>query len=317
MNSNLEANQLAQPNRVSVAWPSFQSKLAVALGNLEEDQFLVLSVKRSERFVQFAAQGSFGMRAETVSNDYLDEPERLDEGQVSTMIEAGWHAPTRSPDDSTPQDDPDGSPNFFTDFPVPVSFEAIAKLTVRTLTDVLRVPHPGFLEYKAFDADGEPIALPELGLKLARSGSQADNQQDLSQLLLATLAETTGIGNLDFDDDGDVGIRSGSALAFVRLLDNPPQVRIFSPILRNVEEPDGVLARLNEFNARETLMRFTFRNGSIFGEAHISAAPFVSAHVAQAIVHFCGVADGMGCLLQREFGGRTSFGESMPSLLKH
>ena len=317
MKSNLEANQLAQPGYVSVAWPPFQSKLAAALGKLEEDQFLILSVKRSDRFVQFAAQGSFGMRVETVSNHYLEEPERLSEGQVSALIVAGWHAPTRSPDGSTPQDDPDGSPNFFTDFPVPVSFDAIANLTVRTLTDVLRVPHPGYLEYRAFDANGETIALPELGLKRARSEPQAESEEGLSQLLLATLKQTTGIGDLDFDDDGDVGIRSGSALALVRLLDNPPHVRIFSPILRNVERTDGVLARLNEVNAGETLMRFTFRNGSIFGEANISAAPFVSAHVAQAFVHFCAVADGMGSLLQNEFGGRTSFGEAMPSLLKH
>lgn len=110
MKSKSAANNLNQSSYLSVAWPPFQRKLAAVLGQLEEDQFLVLSVKRSSgRYVQFAAQGSFGMRMETASNSYLDKPERLDELQMSTLIDAGWHAPTRDPVDSTPENDPDGS----------------------------------------------------------------------------------------------------------------------------------------------------------------------------------------------------------------
>jgi hypothetical protein len=233
------------------------------------------------------------------------------------LTDAGWHAPTRNPAESTPQDDPDGSPNFFMDLSPPVSFLTIANLAVRTFAEILHVPHPGYLEYAAFDADGNAIALPELGLKLARPRSQTDDQKDSSELLLATLREATGISDLSFDADGDVGIRSGSALAYVRLLNNPPQVRIFSPILRDVERSEGVLARLNDINANETLMRFIYRDGIIYGDASISAAPFVSAHVAQALIHFCAIADGMDSALQEEFGGQTAFGESMPSIMKH
>lgn len=200
---------------------------------------------------------------------------------------------------------------------MPVSFEAIADLTVRTLAGILRAPHPGYLEYTAFDADRKAIALPDLGLKRATPVSQADAQKDLSQVLLATLKETTGISDLDFDDDGDIGVRSGSALAYVRLLNNPAQLRIFSPILRDVEKTEGVLARLNDINASETLIRFIFRDGIICGEANISAAPLVSAYVAQAFIHFCAIADAMGGLLQEEFGGRTAFDQAMPSLVKH
>src|SRR3989304_905507 len=152
----------------SVAWPPFAQKLAAVLEKLEEDQFLILSVKRSNRFIQFAAQGSFGMRVETTSNSYLAKPEQLNERQISTLIGTGWHAPTGSPGDSTPEGDPDGSPNFFVEFAAPVSFEAVANLTVRTLAEILRVPHPGALQYEAFDEGGEAIALPELGLKIAK-----------------------------------------------------------------------------------------------------------------------------------------------------
>jgi len=111
---------------LSVAWPPFEQKLAAVLEKLEEDQFLVVSAKRSNLYVQFAAQGAHGMRVETASNSYLEKSEQLNEQQSSALIEAGWHAPTGSPTDY----DPDGSPNFFVDFSAPVPFEAVANLTI-------------------------------------------------------------------------------------------------------------------------------------------------------------------------------------------
>jgi len=307
----------ASTSYLSVAWPPFAQKLAAALEKLEEDQFLILSVKRSNRFVQFAAQGSFGMRVETTSNSYLAKPEQLNERQISTLIDAGWHDPTGTPSESTPEHDPDGSPNFFVEFSAPISFEAVANLTVRTLAEILRVPYPGALQYEAFDEGGNAIALPELGLKIATRAPEADNREDLSQLLLSTLKETTGISDLEYDGDGDIGIRYGRALTFVRLIDDPLYVRIFSPILRDVEESPDIFARLNDFNASVTLMRFFFQNGVIYGIADISVAPFVRAHVVQAFVLFGYIIDGMDNLLQEEFGGRTALVESLPSSMKH
>jgi len=134
------------PHRISVAWPAFVERLAGVLGALEEDQYLVISVKRTNRFVQFAAQGAFGMRAETTSNDYLTGSERLSARQVLALRAAGWHGQTGSPDESTPEKDPDGSPNFFVEFASPVPFMDVAQLTVQTVAEILGVPHPGFLE---------------------------------------------------------------------------------------------------------------------------------------------------------------------------
>jgi S1-C subfamily serine protease len=151
---------------ISEAWPPFALRLAAALEKLKEDQYLILLVKRSNRYVQFAAQGFLGMRIETTSNSYMPEPEQLNERQISTLLDEGWHAPTGSSRDSTPNRDPDGSPNFFVEFAAPVSFEAVSNLAVRTLAEILHIPHPGFLEYEAFDEKGKGIALPELGLRM-------------------------------------------------------------------------------------------------------------------------------------------------------
>ena len=119
--------------KLSVAWPPFEKALASALAKLEEDQFLVISAKRGDRFVQFAGQGSFGMRAETASNGFLPKSEQLDDEQIKALGALGWSSPTGTPETSTPETEPDGSPNFFRDFAQPVRHEAIAELAVRTL----------------------------------------------------------------------------------------------------------------------------------------------------------------------------------------
>lgn len=94
----------ASPRRISVAWPSFAQTLADVLGKLEEDQCLLLQVKRSNHYIQFAAQGAFGMRAETTSNAYLGKKQQLNSKQISRLMEAGWHNPTGSPSEQ-PVDD--------------------------------------------------------------------------------------------------------------------------------------------------------------------------------------------------------------------
>ena len=75
------------------AWPAFERKLAETLGALEEDQYLVVSAKRGWAYVQFAAQGSFGLRAECVGNNYLDEAHALRAGQMALLRRIGWSSP--------------------------------------------------------------------------------------------------------------------------------------------------------------------------------------------------------------------------------
>lgn len=308
------ANKSAPSTNLSVAWSPFTQALTTALGKLQEDQYLILSLKHSHKFVQFAAQGAFGMRAEVVSNGYLPEPEKLNEQQLGNLIDAGWHTPSGSHTEATQAGDPDGSPNYYFDFSAPVSFEAVANLTVRTLTEIFQVPHPGRLQQYAFDdADGAEIELPELGLKVANRTPQGD----VSFLLRETLRKATSIADLEYDADADLCVRWGSALMIVRLIENPLYVRIYSLILREVRESSDLFARLNNLNINETQMRFFYREGAVYGCSDISAVPLISAHVTQAFEHFCVVADNIGTLLQAEFGGRTGFPALLQSTAKH
>ena len=249
--------------RLSAAWAPLARKLAATLGRLEEDQWLVVSVKGANRFVQFAAQGSFGMQVETTSNSFLPKAERINARQRATLMDAAWQAPTGSAAGAMPERTPDGSSNFFLDYADPVPFEAVAELTVKTFAEILRVPHPGFLEYEAFDLSGGAHTLPDFGLKLAKRDSPPDSQESLSAALLETLRATTGIEDLALDADRDIGIRYSSALTLVKLIDEPPYVRIFSRILSDVEATPELLVRLNDVNAQPFVAPMSCRRSLI------------------------------------------------------
>ena len=304
------------PPRLSREWPAFADRLASALAGLAEDNYLILSDKRSDRFIQFAAQGSFGLRAETTGNAYLAKPERLSEKQIDRLQEVGWMAPSGDPSFSTPENDPDGSPNFHIDFPAPVAHAEVARLAVDTLSRNLQIPHPGFLEYEAFDGAGNSLLIEGLGLKRAERGVPSDHAT-LSQQLLAAMREVTGIDDLEYDEDGDITVRYGSVMVFTCPLDKPPRILIHSPLVLGVSESLPLLARLNEFNIGASHMHFFFREGDIFAMADLPAVPLVARQLGGVLRLFCEMADGVFELLAAEFGGKIGYSSDMPSLLRH
>ena len=148
----------------SKAWPRFHERLTETLASLAEDHFLILVRKQTNRFVQFAEQGAFGMRAEVVCNSFLKGTERLSTADTLLLGLLGWNGPTSGPGGS-PEQDPDGSPNYFREWERPVDHSERAASAVQAMIQVLNVPHPGYLEYQAFNTEGERIVLPALGLK--------------------------------------------------------------------------------------------------------------------------------------------------------
>jgi len=292
-------------NCISVAWPTFAEKLAAVLGNLEEDQFLILLVKRTDQFVQFAAQGSFGIRIETTSSSYLPKTEQLNEQQISTLIDIGWIEPTGKPSESTPEYDPDGSPNFFMEFSVPVSFEAVANLAIRTLAEILRVPHPGFLQYEAFDAEGNEIALPTLGLKQADRTAQDGNEGAVASQLLALLRGLTHIADLDFNENGCLNFRAGNLPMFVAIADKQSYIRVGSPIHSGLSDTNNVLVLLNDINSGIPVVHFYLRDETVYGVVDIPALPFVAEHIVHAIGQIHKAAEGISKMLHEQFSRRS------------
>lgn len=311
-------NAIVETGKRSKDWPEFMCRLAEVLGRLEEDQYLVINIKQTNKYVQFAGQGSYGLRAETTSNYYLEKGEKLDRKQVVALKSMGWHTPTGKPGQATPKKDPDGSPNFFAEFESPIQGETVASMAVETLAGVLGVTHPGMLEYEAFDSSGAALEFRQLGLKVSvRKTNETEIPTNAAGALLKTLRDETGFAELELDGDGDIGIRYGSMIAYARVFDSPPVAHFFSPLVREVDASPELFERLNELNRGSREVRYFVVDGTIFAAADVRIDPFVEANVAQAFRHFCRVADDVDNLLQSEFGGKTMFVEWVPSTARH
>jgi len=158
---------IEQPN-AATAWAEFAVELSRALTDLNEDEYLIVSTKRNPYFVQFAGQGGFGIRAETISNQYLPHGRKLANEVAAMLVKLGWKTPTNLPEHLDPEGhSPDGSPNYFLDLAPPVPYDALAKLSVQTLM-ILGAEHPGDLQYKAFNEAREGIRFPNLHIMRER-----------------------------------------------------------------------------------------------------------------------------------------------------
>ncbi len=296
------------------AWSGFTRRLASVLQDLQEDQFLVVSVKKSSLYVQFAAQGYYGLHVETTSNKYLTGLEQLNDTQTRMLADLGWNRPTEDNEDEVQDKAPEGSPNFHIDFSTPVSFDDVAELAVKTLSLVHRIPHPGYLEYEAFDSDGNSIPIPDLGLKRMTRYASPD-PQTMRQTLLSSIREFTRLNDLSYDQKGNIGIRFGSVVTFISYMEKPPSVRFHSPLVTGVKESPKLHARLNELNSGIWSIHFFHRNNTILAVSDIPAAPFLADHIIQALTMFNEIADGIDDLLAAEFGGKTAFAGTMPTLI--
>ena len=119
----------------SASWTDFERELVVTLATMREDESLVLSLPDSGRYVQIMAIEDSGLLAEVSSNAFLAGKGRLEAIEELALAGLGWSPPTSGPDGSTP--------NFVRRYSRGSTTSAtVARLVVRTLTDVFRVSDP-------------------------------------------------------------------------------------------------------------------------------------------------------------------------------
>ena len=281
-------------------WDAFEHILAPTLSVLK-DEFLVLSTKKGNRYVQFNVCPEKGVFAEVVSNAYLEPAEKLTEEQVAALLALGWAAPTRAPGSPPPASAPKGSPNFFREFPSPYACPEISRFAVRTLTEVLRIESPYDLEYKSFDASGHAVTLPALHIDRvaaprpkAKAPSKPKGPPEFARLrakVLAAARSGSGLGSLEYDEDGTLQVPIGSRTGWIRPCEKPFYVRVHLHLLSNVDVDEEFLARMHEVNSRLPIARIIYKTGSVFLGVDFPAMPFRAEHLTQAVVALSQLAD--------------------------
>ncbi len=287
------------PPAQAPGWEAFEEALSSALSVLEEE-FLVVSTRTGNRYVQFNVSPDEGVFAETVSNAYLGPDEKLDVGQLADLLFLGWAAPTRAPNAPNPDATTKGSPNHFREFPRPYSCADVARFAVRTLTGPLRIGSPAELEYKAFDEAGHPVTLPALPIdrlplprpkvKVATKPRGPTEFDRLRARVLAAARAGTGQGSLAYED-GALHVPIGNRMGWIRPNERPHYVRVHLHLLSDVEGGEDFLAQIHEVNSRLPVVRVIYKERSVFLGIDFPALPFRPEHLTQAVTLLAQFAD--------------------------
>lgn len=258
------------------------------------------------------------VEALAVGNAELPEGFRMDRAAVAGLVALGWSPPGVLPD----------SGDSFGLRTTVDQAGRLATIVTRTLRDVYGAPHPAFLVYLVHDIDDEPIDTEPLGTArhepslvggldlddlsgaaaLASAAEEAIPLGERVRTVVATMSKTT-VDQLQEDADGDIGIRAGSAMVFVRVRDNPPLVDVFSPILTEVEPTEQLYVKLSELTNRMPIGRLYCAQDTVWASIPVFGRNFQAAHLMLAVQVMTGLADELDDRLHGEFGGKRFFGE--------
>jgi len=126
--------------------------------------------------------------------------------------------------------------------------------------------------------------------------------------VIAAMQHTTP-ERLVADADGDIGIRAGTAMVFVKVRENPPLVDVFSPVLTDVKPSERLYGKLSELTNRMPVGRLYCVNETVWASVPVFGRSFQPSHLVLAVQVMIGLADELDDRLQGEFGGRRFFAE--------
>lgn len=308
--------------QADAAWRELRSQLADHLATMGEASHLVLTVDVGavdERlagappYVQFLAFGGLWMRAEAVSDHYLDERWTLGAPGAARLRGLGWRPPTH---DAWEEAD-EGSANWFLDREQ-TYVDEVADVAVRSLREVYGCAHPAFL---SIEGDFAPagIAAPRSAGALERTGGQdgspvegtasedriahpGDHAELLDQVR-QTLEEAND-APVTTDSDGDFALRIGSSVLYVRVWESEPTVELFAELVVDVEDRAAARREVNALN-RDTILGSCSLRGDIVRFRHVLCAmPFSSIQLRFVLARVASDLDERAEELAERVGGR-------------
>jgi hypothetical protein len=317
-------------SKVTEAWREFARALAALLPTLAAGAVLELTLDPTASgtgdavysvTVQAMEEGE--LVALAVGNASLPEGYRLNRAAVADLVALGWSPPGVVP----------GSGDSFGLRTTTSRAAQLAAVVARTLRDVYGAPHPAFLVYSVHDEENgllpvEPLgtARPgpgpgEGGPPSGRAELAADSSdppvEDVAVLneqvrtVVAALLRTEP-ERLQLDSDGDISIRAGSAIVFVRVRDNPLLVDVISPVLTEVKPTEQLYVKLSELTNRMPIGRLYCADETVWASVPVFGRRFQPTHLVLAIQVMTGLADELDDRLHGQFGGKRFFSEGDP-----
>jgi hypothetical protein len=297
---------------VEAAWMEFRQRLSGRLAMMTGHDVFGLEVEvgaesgelsGASPYLQFAAWGEGMIRAEAVSNGYLDQRYRLTPDRESRLVELGWQAPTCA----EPEEPDEGSANFWVDLPT-AEAGRLATMAVGALREVYGCAHPSFL-----GAEDDPLA--------ARTDFTQDDDpeptvpadsDELAVLVDRTLASMFE-EPLGRDPEGDVPIVAGASVLFVRIARDKPAVDLYCELVLGVRDRARAAVELDLLNGSHEIARFRLRDDVVVMEHRLLAWPFAASQLRLAIGLMLHGLDDTARALATRLGGHR-FAEPAPPL---
>lgn len=287
------------------AWDGFEERLDEVLSMMDEESTLTISTLSSDEepspAIRFTGVNGLRLLAEASSNASLGERFQLCPEQLEAMQHIGWRAPTTVGE--TPSRD------FWLLMGTDDTAE-LARLSVTALREVYGVEHPVFLT---------PDQLAEILQPPPRPISQVSEHQpdDLVAVLPRDQAHLDAMidaqllaiyGHHPFrDSEGDIAIRVGSTVVFVRSTPDAREIVLFSALVHDVAGRSRAAEVLNDLNVESRYGRFALHRDRVFVQMSVPTHPFVPAHLHQGLKAISQIADGIDEELAARLRGRTTF----------
>lgn len=129
-------------------------------------------------------------------------------------------------------------------------------------------------------------------------------RDSLLEFVASVLADR--LGQVHFDEDGDFVVLYGSAVVYVRVLNEPVAVRFFAVLLHDVPASPQVLEVINSINTQLLVGRLVYLQGAVVLEHNLLPMGLSADEVFVALRMIASAADHYDDLLQREIGGSLS-----------
>ncbi|GAB3817462.1 hypothetical protein GCM10027605_68200 [Micromonospora zhanjiangensis] len=133
------------------------------------------------------------------------------------------------------------------------------------------------------------------------------------KMVVAELLGSTA-DQLRVDSDGDIGIRAGSAMIFVRVQENPPLIDVFSPLLSGIQPTETLYRRLSDLTNGMVIGRIYCTGDTVWASIPVFGHEFQPTHLLIALRAMIELADDLDDQLRQEFGGSRFFGAESDGL---
>jgi hypothetical protein len=246
------------------AWAEFQSRLSEVISVIDETADLTIQTTSGGNgpppFIKLSCPRSGVIRCEAAGKAVLGADFQLSAELLAAMQQLGWQPPTASGEDASTAPSGESTPNFWIELPQTAS-DRMSEIAVSALRNVYGVQHPVFLAPDKLAEALQPAQAPlepDSSIKVEAlerpnlEPTMPRDQQHLNHLVDAELAEIYGHPPIR-DAEGDVAIRVGSTMLFLRTAKDGQEIVLFAPVVHDIAGRSRATEVLNDLNVEGAL----------------------------------------------------------------